>query len=157
MPRDLVLVSSCLAGFPCRYDGRARSDETIIQAVREGRAIPACAEQLGDLPTPRPAAEIIGGDGHDVLGGTAQVVTLGGEDVTAPFVAGARAVAAIAAEQGVTRAVLQDRSPSCGCGVIYDGSHTGELIAGDGVVAALLKEQGVSVTSLRGQHSEPTQ
>ncbi|MGO2140553.1 MAG: DUF523 domain-containing protein [Leucobacter sp.] len=151
MDRELVLVSSCLAGMPCRYDGNARPDPAIVEAVREGRAIPACAEQLGGLPTPRPAAEIVGGDGADVLDGTAAVVDIHGEDVSAPFVAGAEAVAAIAAERGVTRAVLQARSPSCGCGVVYDGSHSGALVEGDGVLTALLKRRGIEITPVRGQ------
>ncbi|MFV0320593.1 MAG: DUF523 domain-containing protein, partial [Microbacterium sp.] len=122
MERQLVLVSSCLAGVPCRYDGRARPDPGIIDAVAAGRALPACAEQLGGLPTPRPPAEIVGGDGHDVLNGTARILTDAGEDVTESFVAGAQAVARLATEHGVTHAVLQARSPSCGCGTIYDGS-----------------------------------
>ena len=151
MSRKVLLVSACLAGVPCRYDARARPDDSIVRAVREGRAIPACAEQLGDLPTPRAAAEIVGEDGHDVLRGTARVVTIDGEDVTEPFVVGARAVADIAAENGVTEAVLQARSPSCGCGAVYDGSHTGALTDGDGVLAALLQEQGVRVTPVRGR------
>ncbi|WP_413562292.1 DUF523 domain-containing protein [Catenulispora pinistramenti] len=99
------------------------------------------------MPTPRPPAEIVGGDGNDVLDGTAHIVTADGEDVTAAFVAGAEAVAKFAADHGIARAVLQDRSPSCGCGRIYDGTHTGELVDGDGVLAALLKRQGVEVTA----------
>ncbi|MBS2554713.1 DUF523 domain-containing protein [Catenulispora sp. NL8] len=75
------------------------------------------------------------------------IVTADGEDVTAAFVAGAEAVAKFAADHGIARAVLQDRSPSCGCGRIYDGTHTGELVDGDGVLAALLKRQGVEVTA----------
>lgn len=151
MPVELVLVSACLAGVPCRYDGRARPDAEIVAAVADGTAVPACAEQLGGLPTPRRPAEIVGGDGHDVLRGTARVVTIDGEDVTQPFIDGAREVARIAAERGITAAVLQARSPSCGCGSVYDGTHTGRLVDGDGVLAAALKAEGFTVTSVRGE------
>ena len=78
----LTIVSACLSGSPCRYDGHARPDDEIIDAVAAGRAISACAEQLGGLPTPRPAAEIVGGDGSDVLEGRARVVSAHGEDFT---------------------------------------------------------------------------
>ncbi|MEL7977478.1 DUF523 domain-containing protein [Isoptericola sp. F-RaC21] len=150
MPERPVLVSACLAGVPCRYDGRAKPDAALVADVEAGRAVPACAEVLGGMDTPRPAAEIVGGDGHDVLDGAATVRTVDGEDVTAPFVRGAEAVADLAASHGVTTAVLQARSPSCGCGRIYDGSHTGALADGDGVVAALLRRRGLDVVAVRG-------
>ncbi|MBP1325126.1 uncharacterized protein YbbK (DUF523 family) [Leucobacter exalbidus] len=150
MTESLKLVSSCLAGLPCRYDGRAKPDPEIVRAVHEGRAIAACAEQLGGLPTPRPAVEIVGGTGSDVLAGTARVLTESGEDLTAPFVAGAHQVAEIARAHGVTEAILQARSPSCGVDTIYDGTHSGELTQGDGVTAALLRARGFTVTGRRG-------
>lgn len=145
-----ILVSACLAGVPCRYDGRARPDAAILAAVQDGRALPLCAEQLGGLPTPRPAAEIRGGDGADVVSGHAAVLTIAGEDVTAEFVEGAQRVTTIALEHGVTEAVLQARSPSCGCGEVYSGSHDGTLVTGDGVLSAMLKQHGIRVRSVRG-------
>lgn len=151
---ELTLVSSCLAGLPCRYDGRAKPDPEIVRAVSEGRAIPACAEQLGGLPTPRPAAEIVGGDGQDVLAGRARVLGVDGADFTAEFVAGARAVAEIAAERGITSATLQARSPSCGAAQIYDGSHSGQLAEGDGVLAALLRSRGLAIEAIRGESEQ---
>ncbi|MGO1629188.1 MAG: DUF523 domain-containing protein [Microbacterium sp.] len=153
MERELVLVSSCLAGVPCRYDGRARSDPSVVAAVQVGRALPACAEQLGGLPTPRPPAELAGGGGQDVLAGTARIVTNEGKDVTEPFVAEAQAVAQLAAQNGVTHAILQARSLSCGCGTIYDDTHNGKLVDGDGIVAAVLKRKGITITAIRGVHS----
>lgn len=145
-----VLVSACLAGLPCRYDGRSKPDPGIVALVEEGGAIPVCAEQLGGLGTPRAPAEIVGGDGHDVLRGHARVLTDTGEDVTAQFLEGAGRTAALAREHGVQEAVLQARSPSCGCGRIYDGTHSGSLGDGDGVLAALLQENGISTRALRG-------
>jgi uncharacterized protein YbbK (DUF523 family) len=150
MSEPVILVSACLAGVPCRYDGRAKPDAGVVAEVEAGRAVAACAEVLGGMDTPRSPAEIVGGDGHDVLDGSAAVRTIDGEDVTAEFVRGAEAVARVAEAHGVTSAVLQARSPSCGCGRIYDGSHTGALADGDGVVAALLKRQGIEVVALRG-------
>ncbi|WFR74594.1 DUF523 domain-containing protein [Prescottella defluvii] len=123
--------------------GWATDERAVVGlSATDWRALPACAELLGGLPTPRPAAEIVGGDGHDVLDGGAKVVTVNGEDVTGAFVAGARVVAELATEHGVTRAILQARSPSCGCGGVYDGTHTGELVEGDGIVAAMLEAAG---------------
>ncbi|KSU65109.1 DUF523 domain-containing protein [Arthrobacter sp. NIO-1057] len=146
-----ILVSSCLAGIPCRYNGKAKTDQNIVNAVARGEAIAACAEELGDLPTPRPPAEIVGGDGYDVLQGNATVVSINGQDLTEAFVAGAQEVAQLATSNGITEAVLQDRSPSCGCGAIYDGSHSGTIVEGDGILAALLKERGLQVSARRGQ------
>lgn len=148
----LTIVSSCLAGVPCRYDGRAKPDPEITAAAARGEVVPLCAEVLGELPTPRRPAEIRGGDGHDVLDGRARVVDDSGADVTAEFVAGAEAVADRAAALGATRAVLQERSPSCGCGRIYDGSFDGTLVAGDGVTAAALRRRGIEVSALRGSN-----
>jgi uncharacterized protein YbbK (DUF523 family) len=154
MDRTRLLVSACLAGEACRYDCRAKPDAAAVAAVRAGEAIALCAEQLGGLPTPRSAAEIVGGDGYDVLAGTAAVVTIEGEDCTDAFVRGAQIVAERAVAAGVTRAVLQARSPSCGAGTIYDGTHSGQLVPGDGVLAALLRSRGIAVTSVRGTSAE---
>ncbi|MGF3054338.1 DUF523 domain-containing protein [Microbacterium sp. YY-03] len=145
-----TIVSACLAGAACRYDGRAKPDAEVVAAVQRGEMIPLCAEVLGDLPTPRPAAEIVGGDGSAVLDGAARVVTNTGDDVTAEFVAGAERVADAAVALGATHAILQDRSPSCGCGRIYDGSFSGELIDGDGVTAAALTRRGLTISVRRG-------
>lgn len=150
------LVSACLAGIPCRYDGGAKPDPAIVRAVAEGRAFPACAEVAGGLPTPRPPAEIRGGGGADVLRGTARVVTEQGADVTAEFVAGARRVADEAVARGARAAVLQPRSPSCGCGRVYDGSFSGRLVDGDGVLAAALRARGIGVIPhVRSAHATP--
>ena len=142
-----MLVSACLAGRACRYDGSAGSDEEVARLVREGRAVLVCPEVDGGLGTPRPPAEIVGGDGGDVLSGRARVVTRAGDDVTDAYVAGARKALAAARKAGATRAILKARSPSCGRGAIYDGSFTGTLAPGDGVTAALLRAAGIEVVT----------
>jgi uncharacterized protein YbbK (DUF523 family) len=141
------LVSACLAGIRCRHDGRAKTDPAVVAEVDAGRAVPACPELLAGLTTPRRPAEIVGGDGDDVLDGRARVVDDTGADVTDQYVAGARRVLAIATAIGADRAVLQDRSPSCGSQRRYDGSFSGTLIDGLGVTAALLRRNGLTVTT----------
>lgn len=140
-----VLVSACLAGVRCRYDGDGCPDEAVMDLVRRGRALPVCPEQLGGLPTPREPAEITGGDGHDVIAGRARVVARDGRDVTDAFLRGARETVRLAEMAGARRAVLKARSPSCGAGSIYDGTFTGGTRYGDGVAAALLKQAGIAV------------
>ena len=102
----MIIVSSCLAGRPCRYDGTAKPNERVMRMVREGVALPVCAEELGGLPTPRKPCEIIGGDGMDVLDGKAYVQTEDGADKTAEFIAGANAVLALAKECGVKEIII---------------------------------------------------
>lgn len=146
-PAGPVLVSACLAGRACRFDGSANPDDGVARLVAEGRAVLVCPEVDGGLGTPRPAAEIQGGDGADVLAGRARVVTRAGEDVTEAYVEGARRALEAAREAGAEVAVLKARSPSCGkCGV-YDGSFSRTLRTGDGVTAALLTANGVNVLS----------
>ncbi|WP_232666344.1 DUF523 domain-containing protein [Pseudonocardia sp. TRM90224] len=140
------LVSACLAGMHCRYDGQSRTNAEVVAAVDAGTAVPACPEMLGGLTTPRQPAEIVGGDGDDVLDGIATVRTDDGEDVTAQYVVGARRALAIATAVGAEHATLHQRSPSCGCGQRYDGTFTGSVTAGAGVTAALLRRNGITVT-----------
>jgi uncharacterized protein YbbK (DUF523 family) len=141
----LILVSACLAGRRCRFDGSANPDDTISKLVAEGRAVPVCPEVDGGLGTPRPRAEIRGGDGADVIAGTASVMTHEGEDVTDAYLKGARRALERAKATGATTAVLKSRSPSCGAGHVYDGTFTSTLQAGDGVTAALLRSEGLTV------------
>lgn len=150
-----LLVSACLAGIPCRWDGRATTDPALVRAAQEGRAVPVCAERLGGLPTPRPPAEIVGGDGADVLAGRARVLTRDGDDVTEAFVEGAQMTVEAARHFGADTAVLQERSPSCGCGQVYDGTHSGRLVEGRGVTAAALEAAGVRVVAHRDGRAGP--
>jgi uncharacterized protein YbbK (DUF523 family) len=140
-----VLVSACLAGVACTHEAEAKTREWAQRLVAEGRAILVCPEMAGGLPVPRPASEIQGGDGADVLDGTASVQDEHGRDVTQQYLAGARHAARLAGDAEL--AVLKARSPSCGCGQTYDGTFSGTLRPGDGVTAALLKREGLQVSS----------
>ena len=126
------MVSACLAGTPCRYDGRSNLRPEIAELVRRGEAVPVCPEVLGGLPTPRTPSEQKDG----------RVVSATGEDVTEAFASGAEAALYIAEEYGCCAAVLKARSPSCGCGRIYDGTFSRTLVDGDGLFAALLRKKG---------------
>jgi uncharacterized protein YbbK (DUF523 family) len=152
MPKNLpvaapgpVLVSACLAGRACRYDGSDNADPRLTGALAERRAVLVCPEEEGGLGTPRPPAEIVGGDGADVLAGRARVVTDEGRDVTAEYVRGAEIALDRARRTGAKVAVLKARSPSCGRDCIYDGSFSRSTRAGDGVTAALLRAHGIEV------------
>jgi uncharacterized protein YbbK (DUF523 family) len=138
----MVIVSACLAGITCRYDGTSCPDEEVLSLLEAHEALPVCPEQLGGLPTPREPAEIQGGDGSDVLRGEAKVLDIKGQDVTSSFVRGASETLRIAHAAGVSEAILKAESPSCGCGRII---FRGRLVAGDGVTASLLKENGFRV------------
>ncbi|WCK53562.1 DUF523 domain-containing protein [Aneurinibacillus sp. Ricciae_BoGa-3] len=143
----MKLISACLMGCECRYDGKANYKEEIEQLIKEGRAVPACPEQLGGLSTPRNPAEIVGGDGFDVLDGKARVVDNTGQDVTEQFLQGARQALRIAKAAGATHAILKERSPSCGSTGIYDGTFSRTKQPGVGVAAALLIRNGIQVES----------
>ena len=136
---ERVLVSACLLGRACRYDGRSRPSAAVAAAVEGAEVVAVCPEELGGLGTPRPAAELSGGDGAAALAGDARVLRRDGTDVTEAFLAGARAAA-----QPADRAILKARSPSCGVGATW---IDGEVRAGDGVFAALLRSRGIPVTS----------
>jgi uncharacterized protein YbbK (DUF523 family) len=143
----LKLVSACLMGVHCRFDGRHNRIPEVQQLVMEGKAVPVCPEQMGGLTTPRLPAEIVGGDGDDVLDGTAKVINSQGEDVTEAFIHGAREALRVAKAVGATEAILKERSPSCGSCMIYDGTFQGMKQVGQGVTAALLRRNGIEVES----------
>ena len=143
-----VLVSACLLGQPVRYDGRASGHPDLLQCWQhEGRVVPLCPEVAGGLPTPRPPAEIPGGQGAQVLDGQVQVLTVAGEDVSEAFLAGARLALELVRRHGIRVAVLKSGSPSCGNLLTYDGSFSGVKVTGEGVTTALLRREGVQVFS----------
>ncbi|MGO4001360.1 DUF523 domain-containing protein [Pseudomonas fluorescens] len=141
-----ILVSRCLLGHRVRYDGGASGPfDQLQQWIAEGRVVPLCPEVAGGLPTPRAAAEIPGGQGVEVLDGSARVITAEGEDVSAEFLSGARQALALVQQHGIHIAVLKADSPSCGNLLTYDGTFSGVKVSGEGVTAALLSRHGVRV------------
>lgn len=143
---EKLLVSRCLLGHKVRYDGGAHGPYDLLQRWQdEGRIVPLCPEVAGGLPTPRPPAEIPGGQGGAVLDGRLPVLTDDGADVTAAFVAGAEIALRLVQQHGLRVAVLKARSPSCGNRQTYSGEFSGRLVEGAGVTAAALQAAGVVV------------
>ena len=143
-----IIVSACLLGTNCRYDGGNSKNQKVINRSKKDELIPICPEALGGLSTPRPAVEIVGGNGEDVLDGKAKVLTSDGQDKTAEFIKGAQYALELVLSEGATKVILKARSPSCGCGEIYDGTFSTTLISGDGVTTALLKRHGIEIISM---------
>jgi len=142
----MVMVSMCLAGVKCRYDGGAKRSRIIDLLRASGVEYKLfCPECMGGLEIPREPAEIIGGTGEDVLDGNAKVCDRGGRDVTEQFLKGAYAALAIAEDLKPSSIYMKTRSPSCGSGEIYNGTFSKTSIGGDGVTAALLKRHGFKV------------
>ena len=139
----MILVSACLAGIDCAWDGKNRAALEIRELVDKKLAVAICPEVLGGRTIPRMRTEIKDGSGDDVLNGRAKVYDESGKDVTGEFLKGAYAALEIAKEYHVKKAILKSKSPSCGIGKIYDGSFEGDLVDGDGVTAALLKRAGI--------------
>jgi uncharacterized protein YbbK (DUF523 family) len=144
---EMIVVSACLAGLPVRYNGSDSLEKKIHKLVSEKKAVTVCPELLGGLETPRQPAEIVGGNGEDVLQGKARVIDLAGADVTDAFIKGANETLNFVQKMRATTVVLKEFSPSCGSGSIYDGTFTGEKVQGHGVTAALLIRYGIRVIS----------
>ncbi|MFN9786321.1 MAG: DUF523 domain-containing protein [Planctomycetia bacterium] len=147
---ERVLVSACLVGTFCRYDARTNLDHALLrQLAAEGCTIvPFCPEEAGGLATPRPAASLHGGDAAAVLDGAARVVDIHGRDVTAEFLRGAMAALEACRAQGIVRAYLKERSPSCGtCATHVEGA----TVPGPGVTTALLRRHGVECAPVEGR------
>jgi uncharacterized protein YbbK (DUF523 family) len=129
----MKIVSACLAGIKCRYDGTAKPNKKVIDLIKKGKAIPICPEQLGGLSTPRIPAETKNG----------RIVRKDGKDITAYFIKGAKEALKIAKMAGCKEAILKSKSPSCGVDYIYDGSFSGKLKKGDGIFTKLLKRNKI--------------
>ena len=135
--KEPLLISACLLGTPCRYDGQSKPlpAEQLAFLREHYELYPVCPESDGGLPTPRIPSERRGG----------RVLNRAGEDVSAEYARGAARALEQCQEHACRKALLKERSPSCGCGAIYDGSFSGTLIPGDGVTAELLKAEGIEV------------
>ena len=143
----MILVSSCLAGLKVRYNGTHCLDDRISDLIKEDQAVAICPELLGGFATPREPAEIIGGDGDDVLNGNAKVIEKSGSNVTDLYIKGAYVTLRKAQEVQATLVVLKENSPSCGSTMIYNGEFEGEKRIGNGVTTALLRKHGIRVIS----------
>lgn len=151
----MKLISACLLGINCTFEGKNHLQQQLIDEFKKGELYPVCPEVLGELSVPRIPAEIQGGDGLDVIEGKAYVVNMQGIDVTDEFMKGAYEVLKIAETLNAKEALLIEKSPSCGCDVIFDGTFTNKFKSGDGVTAALLKKKGVKVTCIKVDKKEP--
>ena len=149
-----VMVSACLLGIHCRYDGEHSCSVSLRDFASSAQLIPFCPEQLGGLPTPRPPADIIGGDGHDILSGSAKVINIQDEDVTKAFVRGAEESLVIAGLTGSLIAVMKNGSPSCGLKTSYCEKPSG---SGTGITAALFKYHGIKMIELGRDDPFPNQ
>lgn len=133
----VILVSACLMGKPCRYNGTHCHNGAIESLARKYTLLSVCPEVMGGLRTPRQPCELRDG----------RVFTRDGQDVTGAFEAGCGKALALAREHGVTLAILKEKSPSCGTRQVYDGSFRDRLVPGSGMMTGLLRENGVEVIS----------
>lgn len=146
----MKLVSACLLGIKCRWDGKDKGNEKVIALSKKELLIPVCPEQLGGLATPREPSGIFHGLGADVLKNKATVRTVdNGNNITENFVKGAQEVLKLAKMLNIKEAILKQKSPSCGSGKTWqlDENLVNHVVKGDGVTAALLKKNGIRVIS----------
>ena len=135
MKKPNLLISECLCGVHCRYDGKDNKIKELERIKTLYNIIPICPEVLGGLSTPRPPAERVG----------ELIINNMGVDVTKEFFQGALQALTIGQENDCHKALLKAKSPSCGCGKIYDGTFSGTLITGNGVTTELLLENNIEV------------
>jgi uncharacterized protein YbbK (DUF523 family) len=141
----MIIVSACLAGIPCNYNGEAAPDERVISLIKEGLAFPVCPEILGGLTIPRSRTRIVEDDGHTVLERKSGLITADGRDVTKQFLKGAELTLKTLRLLGIDTVIFKQDSPSCGCGRTLGGLLEPTRVKGDGVATALLKGEGVKV------------
>lgn len=136
----MIGVSSCLCGINCKYNGKNNLEPIFLQLLNEGKLVPVCPEQLGGLKTPRVPAEIQEDENKN-----RKVINKDGIDVTFEYSLGAERTLEILKALGINKVIFRRRSPSCGCGEIYDGSFTGTIINGNGITSELLLKNGIEV------------
>ena len=139
----MIVISSCLAGKKCRYDGTDCLNADLLKELN--MYIEICPELLAGFAIPRTPCEIVGGEGADVINGTAKIIDINGIDITKEMLSGAKQAVALSQKKGVTKAYLKKRSPTCGCGTIYDGSFTSTLKSGNGIFTELLRINNIQV------------
>ncbi len=142
----MYLISACLCGVNCKYNGRNNYSKYCDDLFKSGKAVLICPEQLGGLPTPRVPSEM-NDRAEEILNRKGKILTKDGSDVTEEFVKGAKEVEEIAKKLNIEGAILKDGSPSCGVNYIYDGTFTGNKIKGRGITTEILVQNGISVIS----------
>lgn len=142
----MYIISACLCGVNCKYNGNNNINERCLKLFKEGKAVLVCPEQLGGLSTPRNPVEL-DNVASEIIEGNGRAINNKGEDVTKPFLNGAYETLKIAKELGATKAILKEGSPSCGANFVYDGTFTGNKIKGKGITAQLLENAGITVFS----------
>lgn len=135
MSKNTALMSTCLLGVRCRYDGKHQQRDEMIDLFKNENVIPVCGEQWGGLTTPRDPSEEVDG----------KIMSISGVDVTEQFNRGAEDIIKLAKAVGAKKAYLKTGSPMCGCGRIYDGTFSGTMKDGDGVLTKLLKANGIEI------------
>ena len=143
----MYLISACLCGVNCKYNGLNNYNEICDKLFASGEAILVCPEQLGGLPTPRIPSEIIGESSNILNNNNGSVIDKNGNDVTPQFVKGAKETLQIAKKLNIKKAILKDGSPSCGVHYIYNGNFNGSKIKGMCITAQLLKESSIDIIS----------
>lgn len=138
--KERLIISACLLGENCKYNGGNNYVPAVERLRERFELVPICPERIGGLPCPREPSERVGG----------KVRSRSGRDVTEAFRQGAEQSLAIARERGARRALLKERSPSCGFGAIYDGTFSGRVVPGSGMTAELLSRSGIKICGENG-------
>ena len=143
----MYLISACLCGVNCKYNGLNNLNDKCLELLRKGEALLVCPEQLGGLNTPRIPSETLGNAKDIIELNKGKVINKEGKDVTKEFLKGAKEALKIAKEANIKKAILKESSPSCGSNFVYDGSFTGNKIKGKGITTYLLEKEGIEIIS----------